>query len=234
MMQNGTLTSPTLSHATSAGEKGGNQGPARALALRYGNPTALLAAFNPDRQQQVAPSLRCACSADTPALGTVAKAFGSGTAVAWLAVQLWNLAEFSGCKAKLSEAQVTDLANIIRAEYGYMQLAQLMHFFYRFKVGDYGKFYGAVDPQVITVALKSFAADRAAMLDKLRKEREEEARRHDPEHHRFLRAYERDRRSRKFYSLNFRSPDFSYNEFKEIEWLFNLGYERPDSPYLEP
>lgn len=226
------LTSQTSLPETSASE--GRCSAAGALVAQYRQPGALLSAFNPDRQVEIATDLRRACLSDAPPLGIVGRAFGHGTATSWLAIQLWNLAEFSGCKTKLSERQVAELAGIIRAEYGYMRLSELMYFFYRFKVGDYGKFFGAVDPQAITCALREFARERAAMCDRLRTEAREEARRRDPEYQRFKQAYLREHNSRRFYTLNFRSPDFTYEDFKEIEWLFNLGYERSDHPYTNP
>ena len=41
-----------------------------------------------------------------------------------------------------------------------------MLFFHDFKAGQYGKFYGSLDPLVVTTALKEFLAHRGALLDK--------------------------------------------------------------------
>ena len=41
-----------------------------------------------------------------------------------------------------------------------------MLFFWWFKSGKYGKFYGSVDPMVITSALREFIRDRNAIIAK--------------------------------------------------------------------
>ena len=147
-----------------------------------------------------------------PSLGLVARAFGSYTRDNWLDVQLTDLAVFSGCKDKLSERQVQQLIDIIAEEYGYMKVTELMYFFRRFKTGEYGKFYGAVDPITITCALKEFARERLDILRRLEHAEKERRQKSDPGHQRYVRRYEAYRRMCRFYSLNFRSPDFTLGE----------------------
>lgn len=51
-----------------------------------------------------------------------------------------------------------------------------MLFFWWFKSGKYGKFYGSVDPMVITSALREFIRDRNAIIakrDSMEKEQKE-------------------------------------------------------------
>lgn len=192
-----------------------------------------MALFNPGKQVDYTLDQRRAYLGKAPSLGLVGKAFAFGTAKSWAAIQLWNLAEFAGCKTKLTEDQIDELAQIICTEYGYLKLTELMDFFRRFKLGKYGKFYGAVDPLVITCALQEFLADRNAILSRLRREDEEERKRNDPEYIRFKRAYREHERMSKFYAWNFRSKDFTLDEFAEIWWLFNLGYESDSHGYRE-
>lgn len=52
------------------------------------------------------------------------------------------------------EEQIAELTNLI------------MLFFARFKEGKYGRFYGAVDPLIITNALNDFDHERIAFIDK--------------------------------------------------------------------
>lgn len=44
-------------------------------------------------------------------------------------------------------------------------------FFFNFKMGKYGKFYGAVDPMVITCALREFMDERNCRIDQVENER---------------------------------------------------------------
>ena len=85
---------------------------------------------------------------------------GDKTTVAWLAPQLFDLSEFCGCKDKISEFQIEQCAAIIANTYFYLKVTELMLFFYRFKQGRYGRFYGAVDPLVITTSLRDFIIER--------------------------------------------------------------------------
>ena len=84
-------------------------------------------------------------------------AFGAGTASSWLVTALANLNKFSGSK-NMDDSQTRDLAILLAQEYGDLKYSMMQLFFYRFKCGDFGKFYGKIDPLVITCALKDFAA----------------------------------------------------------------------------
>lgn len=111
---------------------------------------------------------------DMPSLVTIDRAFGDGVAEAWLVVQLQDLSEFSGVKDKISRRQLDQLSQIIRDKYYYLKVSELALFFYEFKAGAYGSFYGSVDPIRITESLNMFMAHRSSMID--RYDREEAAR----------------------------------------------------------
>lgn len=70
-----------------------------------------------------------------------------------------------------------------------------MLFFHRFKAGRYGRFYGSVDPLVITTAIREFIAERAIAYE-----------RHD--------QAERDAREKE--QLR-KSPPITYEEYKRLE-----------------
>jgi hypothetical protein len=200
---------------------------------RYKTPANLLSIFNPSRQIEYTRDQRRAYLGKAPSLGLVAKSFAYGTAISWLSIQLSNLAEFSGCKQKLTLPQIEEIAQIIMSEYGYLKLTEVMDFFRRFKSGEYGKFYGAVDPMVITCALRDFATKRLEIIRNFEKEDKAQRERNSPEDIKYRQAYERMTRMKSFYSHNFRSEDFTMEEFEEIWWLFNLGYEHPDHGYSD-
>lgn len=81
-----------------------------------------------------------------------------------------------------------------------------MLFFFKFKVGMYGSFYGAIDPLVITGALQKFNNWRCGMLKQIEQ------------------AEVLIKDSKEKPSCN---PDcITYEEWKELKWLFNMGYER--------
>lgn len=204
-----------------------------AVVSRYETPQNLLALFNPSNQLRYTSDIRRAYAGSAPTLGLVGRAFAYGTAKAWAAVQLWDLAEFSGCKTKMTEKQIDELAEIVCATYGFMKLTELMDFFRRFKLGEYGRFWGAVDPLVITEALREFARFRIQTISRLEREDAELKERTDPQEIVWRRKRERYYAINEFYADNFRSKDFTLEEFREIWWLFNIGYERDDHGYTE-
>ena len=78
----------------------------------------------------------------------------------WLIPQLFDLSEYCGCKGKISEEQMQQCATVIATTYHYLTVSELMLFFFRFKAARYGRFYGSVDPLVITSALRDFVRER--------------------------------------------------------------------------
>lgn len=222
--------SPALSPKTSGAiEARRDSAAAAALAARYGDPARFLTVFNPSRQVEFTDDLRRAYLGSAPTLGEVGRAWGRGTARSWVMVQLYDLAEFSGCRTKLTEGQFTELASLFTSTWGYLRITEAMHFFRRFKEGNYGKFYGSVDPMAITAAMQTFLTERAASLARWERLAAEERRRTDPEEIRWRRAYAADRRRRKCWAYHFRGTDVGFGEFRqELWWLWNMGYDSPE------
>lgn len=65
----------------------------------------------------------------------------------------------------MTPGQYEELAYIIASEFFFLKISELMLFFHRFKAGRYGRFYGSVDPMVITSALHEFVRERANALE---------------------------------------------------------------------
>lgn len=128
--------------------------------------------FNPDNQVTLAKRQNNDwITADVPTLAELNAAYGKTASIQWLVIQIYNISEFCGCKDKLSTAQIHELSRIIEASYYHLKLTELMMFFYRFKTGRYGKFYGAVDPMVITCALREFMQERNQKIYEVESER---------------------------------------------------------------
>lgn len=90
---------------------------------------------------------------------------GRNTDKQWLVPQLSNLSEFCGVKEKLDKPQLESLAYIISKQFYYLKISEFMLFIMRFKSGQYGRFYGTVDPLVITTALREFCKERAVAIE---------------------------------------------------------------------
>lgn len=137
---------------------------AAVLACRrqYGSARGFLTAYSPTNQGRYCTpaNLRALYRGDAPQLGVVALAFGRECPALWLGGQLRDLALFSGAREKLTAAHYQQLADIIINNWGYLKVTEVMHFFHRFKAGDFGRFYGAVDPLAIMEAFRAFVRER--------------------------------------------------------------------------
>lgn len=127
------------------------------LTSRFQSYESFNQAFGPDTQAKMARDERHAIMADYSTLETLNFAFGANAASSWLTTHIANLNKFAGSK-NMSDPQTKELAQIIAQEYKNIKFSILMLFFYRFKLGDFGKFFGKIDPMVITCSLKDFVA----------------------------------------------------------------------------
>ena len=151
----------------------------REIRNRYGSRQQLMATFAVELQAaHTAPPhlLRC-FTGKAPTLVDADQAYGEGTSEEWLTYQLAELSEFCGVQTKMLPGQLMQLVSIIRRGHFDLKFTELEVFFYWFKLGRYGRFFGAVDPLVITTALQEFRRERDRIHDE--HEREEEQRRRD-------------------------------------------------------
>lgn len=139
--------------------------------MAYGNREQFLAAFNPGLQGDICGDAEMCFFGGAPTLAQLNATYGSQTAAMWLIPQLYNLSEYCGCKEKLQGRPLEECASVIAAEFRYLSVSELMLFFHRFKSGRYGRFYGSVDPLVITTSLRDFLEERSIEYE--RHEREE-------------------------------------------------------------
>ena len=126
--------------------------------------------MNPDVQMQICHDARLCIMGDYPTLAEVRKVYGSKAPEVWLIPQLVNLSEYCGVKEKLNKQQMRQLAYTIATEFFYLKVSELMLFFHRFKSGRYERFYGSVDPLIITKALRLFIMERNNSIDQYERE----------------------------------------------------------------
>lgn len=109
---------------------------------------------------------------EAPSLAILRKTYGEDFPGTWLLPQILDLVAFSNSKGTLSGEQAEFLADAIANEYYYLKASELQLFFYRFKCGAYGKFYGSVDPMMIMQGLRQFLKERDFAIGEHRKELE--------------------------------------------------------------
>lgn len=120
-----------------------------------------LLAYNPSVQMNICGNAHDCFFGAYPTLESIKKAYGRNVPTMWLLPQLNNLSEFCGCRDKLQGGPLEECAFVIATEFGWLKVSELMLFFHRFKSGRYGRFYGSVDPLIITTSLRTFLGERA-------------------------------------------------------------------------
>lgn len=126
------------------------------IISRHGDRVAFLNSFSPDKQVTMCADEKIAILDDTPTLTDINISYGRNTAVMFLIPQLLNISEFCGAREKFTDRQIEETAHLIAANYPWLKVLELMTFFKQFKMGQYGQFYGSVDPMRIMSALREF------------------------------------------------------------------------------
>lgn len=118
-----------------------------------------------------------------PTLGTVRRAYGDGAAAKWLEARISALAEYAGVAddRKLTDSQKIELSYILLDKIGHLKVSEIALFFHKIKRGDFGRFYGTVDPITISGWAGEYLEWRADQLDRIERRRvvEEAAAHHD-------------------------------------------------------
>lgn len=143
------------------------------LMKGYGSKGDILTNYNPDYQLKICNDLDGCFFGNHPTLAELKNIYGNNTPVMWLMPQLYDLSEYCGCKDKLQGKPLEQCAGVIAAEYFYLKVSELMLFFHRFKSGRYGRFYGSVDPLIITTSLRDFIKERGDAYAKHEQEERE-------------------------------------------------------------
>ena len=151
---------------------------------RFGSDNDFMLKVNPNTQPYFGRNVKTAVMGDYPTLADIDAAYGDNYSSEWLLPHIANLALSVGAK-NLTIEQEVELATIIATEYRFIKITEILLFFYRFKAGYYGKFYGNVDPMVITCALRDFNQEMSIFRHRYEQEekmrfREEELKTNPP------------------------------------------------------
>lgn len=163
------------------------------IIIRYGERQSFFTVFNPDLQAKACQFPDRCFFGTAPTLADINITYGETTATMWLIPQLYDLSEYCGCREKLQGKPLEQCAAVIAAEFFYLKVSEMMLFFHRFKSGRYGRFYGSVDPLIITTSLRDFIKERGDAYAK----------------------HEQEERERK--ENEYKSNVVSYQEFLEME-----------------
>lgn len=129
-----------------------------------------LVEYNPSKQSEIVQS-KYAFSDDFDTIASLSRSLGNKVSSAWLFVQISDLNEFCGAKAKMSSETIKSFASIIATKYTYLTIGELMYFFFNCKAGEYGEFFGVVDPVKIGTMLKEFLKKRHDIRERIERKR---------------------------------------------------------------
>ena len=148
----------------------------------FSTPEQLMAKASPDAQKAFAQKPERAVTGDYPTLTDLRLTYGRNAAEQWMYVQIADMTVYTGAR-NLNKRQQEQLADGICAEYHWLKITEVLLFFHRFKMGRYGRFYGSVDPMVVTCALRQFIAERNEILAQYeQQQREKRQREYDRTH----------------------------------------------------
>lgn len=108
--------------------------------LQATTPGRFLAAHNPDVgiviYQRGYTSGQLAMQPNIPTLAHIAEEYGEAAVISWLKIQVDSVDRLLGAKA-FDELARTDAARLIYAEYKSMNVANMLLFFARYRIGEY-------------------------------------------------------------------------------------------------
>ena len=164
--------------------------------------------YIPERQAEFSQFPTKCLMGMSPTLADMRAIYGGKYPRLWLENQIRDLGEYTTVKEKPSIFQMRESARIILEEFYYLKLSELMLFFAHFKAGRYGRFFGSVDPIVITEALQAFKVWRISSLE----------------------AIERAAKAEELAKRPNKDPEsMTREEWEELKWMFNLGYEKDEN-----
>lgn len=106
-----------------------------------------------------------------PTLGLVVSAYGWDAAVLWLKVQILSIDRYNGTTKDCDLDSISEAATLFARKYSSLKLTEFMLFFARFKLGFYGRFYGAFDPIALGEAFRRFLGHRAKEIGEMERRR---------------------------------------------------------------
>ena len=146
------------------------------IMQRYGDAHSFALAFNPTVQIKCAMNIERSLTADVPTIRQLLYAYHIEHLQIWVMAQLEDLNEYVGVKSKMATAQMKELATMMIVKSEYLKASEILLFFHKLKAGDFGGFYGAVDPQKVGEYLNAFKSWRSLELDKVQSKQAQEER----------------------------------------------------------
>ena len=139
----------------------------------YGNAQSFALRFNPSMQTTCAANIEKVLMGKAPKLRELKEAYSIEHLQVWIMAQIENLNDYVGVKSKMDIYQMRDLAAIILNKCNYLNASEVLIFFYKLKAGEFGSFYGVIDPQKVGEFLNDFFDWRREALYRVKNKNEQ-------------------------------------------------------------
>lgn len=127
---------------------------------RYPTFDALATAFNPSLGALLLSNIEKVYSDKAPTFAVISEVYGVDSAVWWVKTQIMSIDVYNTTKQDADEKDVIELSKLLVRGYPHIRLTEFALFVARFKLGLYGKFYGAFDPLTVGEAFGKFLYQR--------------------------------------------------------------------------
>lgn len=123
--------------------------------------------FNPSVQIQCAMNVARSLTGNAPTIMQLLHTYDYPEIQVWMIAQINDLNEYAGVKTKMSLDQMKELAKVLIVKCKFLKASEILLFFHMLKGGDFGSFYGTVDPQRVGEHMNEFLKWRRMELDKI-------------------------------------------------------------------
>ena len=137
------------------------------ILSNYGDAHNFALVFNPSVQIKCAMNIERSLTGDAPTIRQLLHTYQLEHVQIWVMAHLEDLNEYAGVKNKMETAHIKELANIIIVNSSFLKASEILLFFHKLKAGDFGGFYGTVDPLKVGEYLSIFKNWRSVELDKV-------------------------------------------------------------------
>ena len=146
------------------------------ILSNYGDAHRFALVFNPSVQIMCAMNIERSLMGNAPTIRQLLYTYQLEHVQIWVMAHLEDLNEYAGVKNKMETAQMKELGGMIIAKSNYLKASEILLFFHKLKAGDFGGFYGTVDPLKVGESLNIFKDWRSLELDKVNNKTAQEER----------------------------------------------------------
>ena len=149
------------------------------ILSNYGDAHNFALVFNPSVQIMCAMNIERSLMGNAPTIRQLLHTYQLEHVQIWMMAHLEDLNEYAGVKNKIATNHIKELASMIIVKSSFLKSSEILLFFHKMKAGDFGGFYGTVDPLKVGESLNDFLDWRRLELDKVNNKTAQDKREHD-------------------------------------------------------